>query len=68
LFAVAVVKDNRRQKRVYSAYTSRSQSTPERSQGRNLEAGTEAEAMEELCLLACSPWLLLSLLSYAAQK
>jgi hypothetical protein len=24
------------------------------SQGRNLEAGTEAEAMKELCLLACS--------------
>jgi hypothetical protein len=33
-----------------------------RSQGRisnikNLEAGTDAEAMEECCLLACSSWL-----------
>ena len=27
------------------------------SQGRNLEAETEAEAMEECCLLAYSPWL-----------
>lgn len=28
------------------------------SQGRgNLEAGSEAEAMEECCLLACSLWL-----------
>ena len=26
-------------------------------QGRNLEAGTKAEAMGECCLLACSPWL-----------
>lgn len=26
----------------------------ERTQGRNLEAGTEAEAIEEHCLLACS--------------
>lgn len=26
------------------------------TQGRNLEAGAEAEAMEECCLLACSPW------------
>jgi hypothetical protein len=30
------------------------QSTVEGSQGRNLEAGTEAEAMEECCFLACS--------------
>jgi hypothetical protein len=27
------------------------------SQGRNLEEGTEAEAMKEYCLLICSPWL-----------
>jgi hypothetical protein len=25
-------------------------------QSKNLEAGTEAEAMEEWCLLACFPW------------
>jgi hypothetical protein len=30
---------------------------PEGSQGRNLEAATEADAMEECCLLAFSPWL-----------
>jgi hypothetical protein len=35
-------------------------------QGRNLEAGAEAEAMEEHCLLAYSPGLL-SLLSYLTQ-
>jgi hypothetical protein len=35
-----------------------SQLTPisEKSQGRNLEAASEAEAMEGHCLLACSPW------------
>ena len=27
------------------------------TQGHNLEAGTEAEAGEELCLLACYLWL-----------
>ena len=27
------------------------------SQGRNLEAGTEAESVEECCSLDCSPWL-----------
>lgn len=26
-------------------------------QGRNLEAGTEAEGLEKFCLLACSPWI-----------
>jgi hypothetical protein len=26
-------------------------------QGRNLEAGADAEAMEECCLLTCFPWL-----------
>ena len=31
--------------------------TGQELQGRNLEAGTEAEAMEEHCLLVCSPWL-----------
>ena len=36
------------------------------SQGRNLEAGTEAGALEEHCLLACSHGLL-SLLSCSAQ-
>jgi hypothetical protein len=38
----------------YLAYTSRSQSITERSQGRNLEAGTELESMEECSLLAHS--------------
>ena len=27
------------------------------TQGRHLEAGADAEAMEGCCLLACSPWL-----------
>jgi hypothetical protein len=27
------------------------------NQGRNLEAGTTTEDTEELCFLACSPWL-----------
>ena len=27
------------------------------TQGRNLEAGDDAEATEECCLLACSSWL-----------
>jgi hypothetical protein len=29
----------------------------ELTQGRNLEAGADAEAMEECCLLDCFPWL-----------
>jgi hypothetical protein len=29
----------------------------ELKQGRNLEAGTDAEAMEGWCSLACSPWI-----------
>lgn len=29
-----------------------------RGQGRSLEADTEAETMQELCLLVCSPWLI----------
>jgi hypothetical protein len=29
----------------------------ELKQGRNLEAGVDADATEECCLLACSPWL-----------
>jgi hypothetical protein len=28
----------------------------ELTQGRNLEAGADAEAMERGCLLACLPW------------
>ena len=36
---------------------SRVKSRQELTQGRNLEAGTDAEAMEGCCLLACSPWL-----------
>ena len=40
-----------------SVYTSRQQYITEESQGRNLEAGADAEAMEEHCLLACSSWL-----------
>ncbi|MGE9716793.1 hypothetical protein ACQP3F_34925, partial [Escherichia coli] len=38
----------------------------EQKQGRNLEAGAEAKAMEECCLLACLPGLL-GLLSYRTE-
>ena len=37
-----------------------------RTQGRNLEAGIEAETKEESCLQACFPWLP-SLLCYTLQ-
>ena len=40
----------------------------ELKQGRNPEAGADAEAMEGYCLLACSSWSLLSLLSYRIQE
>jgi hypothetical protein len=43
------------QERVCLAYWL--QSTMEESRGRNLEAGTEAETIEEHCLLACFSWL-----------
>lgn len=36
-----------------------------RSQGRDPEAGTEANAMEKRCLLACSPWLTQPALLYS---
>jgi hypothetical protein len=46
------------EERVYFTYTSTSPSIIHRSwgrnSGRNLEAGTKSEAMEEFCLLACS--------------
>lgn len=35
----------------------RSHSITEGNQGRNLGAGTEAKALEECCLWACSAWL-----------
>ena len=47
-------------------YTFRLQSIVEGSQGRNLETGTEAETMEECCLLTCSH-ASLSLFSYTTQ-
>jgi hypothetical protein len=37
-----------------SAYSFISQSIHEKNQGRNHEEGDDAEAMEELCLQACS--------------
>jgi hypothetical protein len=49
--------------RVYSAYTStllfitRGSQDRNSTQGRNLEAGADAEAMEGCYLLACFPWL-----------
>jgi hypothetical protein len=49
------------EERVYSVYTStllfitKRKSRQELTQGRNLEAGADAEAMEGCCLLACFP-------------
>jgi hypothetical protein len=43
------------EKRVYLAYDSISLFFIKGSQGRNLEAGADAEAMERYCLLACFP-------------
>jgi hypothetical protein len=50
------------EERLYSAYTSillliSKGSQAELKQNRNLEAGADAEAMEECCLLACFTWL-----------
>jgi hypothetical protein len=45
------------EERVYSAYTSTLNSGQELPQGRNLEAGADAEAMEGCCLLDCFPGL-----------
>ena len=58
-FSIAVKRNDERKRlgwdKVYFAYISRLQSIIERSQGRNLEAGTDVEAMEKCCLLACCP-------------
>jgi hypothetical protein len=51
------------EERVYSAYTFHTavhhqrKSGQELTQGRNLEAGADVEAMEGFFLLACFPWL-----------
>jgi hypothetical protein len=51
------------EERTYSAYTFHSalhqqkKSGQKFTQGRNLEAGADANAMEKFCLLACFPWL-----------
>ena len=37
-------------------------------QDRNVETGADTEAMEWCCLLGCSSWSLLSLLSYRIQE
>ena len=49
-------KSNLEKELVYLANSSRSLSIIGGSQGRNLEVGTKAEAMEECCLLACTSW------------
>ena len=60
-FYIAVIKVHGHkqlgEERVYFSVTLRSYATAEGSQGRNLVAGAEAEAMEEYFLLACSSWL-----------
>ena len=50
---------------LHIAVQNQRKSGQELKQGRNLEAGADAEATEECCLLACS--YLLSLLSYSTQ-
>ena len=46
-----------REEKVYFEFTSTSKSTTKGSLDRSLGAGTDVEAVEECCLLACSPWL-----------
>jgi hypothetical protein len=41
----------------YTTVPHQRKSGQELKQGRNLEAGADAEAMEGCCFLACSPWL-----------
>lgn len=50
-----------RKERVYVAHTFVSQFITEERQNRKFKAGTEAEGMEECCLLACSTWLVQSI-------
>ena len=52
-----VIKKQVGEKSVYYTYTSISQFTFQGSQGRKLEAGAKAEAMDERHLLAFSKWL-----------
>lgn len=49
-----LTKSNSGTERFISAYSL--QSIVKGSQGRNLKAGTEVEAIEERCLLACFSW------------
>jgi hypothetical protein len=42
--------------RLISPYPSISQPIDDGCQGRSLETGTEVEAMDEQCLLACFAW------------
>ena len=57
-----MTKKQVREERVYSAYTSTllfitKESQSRNSEGKNLEAGADAEVMEGCCLMACFPWL-----------
>ena len=61
---LAVMKHHDQKASWFSAYTSTlllitkgSQDKTELKQGRDLEAGADAVAMEGCCLLACSAWL-----------
>ena len=45
------------EERVYSAYTFLSPFIIEEGRDRNMEAGTDAEAVQGCCLSACSSWL-----------
>lgn len=70
LLSIAVIKtkSNFGRKGLISPYSLQPfmEEAKERTQGRNLEVGAEAEAMKEGCLVACFLWLL-SLLPSTAQ-
>jgi hypothetical protein len=57
-----MIKETRGEKGLFSLHFHTTvhhqrKSGQEVKQGQNLEAGADEEAMEECCLLACSPWL-----------
>lgn len=53
--SIAVIRyhESNMEKKGFILRLSHKKSTTEKSQGRKLEAGTKAEAIEESCLLAC---------------
>jgi hypothetical protein len=64
---IIMTKRTWRGKGLFHLLISMSHSITERGEGRNMEAETEAETMEDCCLLACSQSTLFCYLSYSAQ-